>query len=309
MVTGGAGFIGSHLVDSLITAGHEVAIVDNLTSGKKGNLNAQAAFFEADIKDRTKIEEIFQQFRPEAVIHLAAQKSVTASVTDPIYDANENIIGSLTLLEVCRLHNCRKVVFSSTGGVLYSKTAALPTSEDQPVAPEPPYGIAKFSVEHYLRFYAEVHHFKPVILRMSNVYGPRQDPKGEAGVVAIFCGKLLGGEQPIIFGDGKTTRDYIYISDVVSAFVAALQHPGVGTFNISNGREVAVQEICDQLTTVSRTGIKPQYEAARPGEPRRSCLSNALAKNVLGWEPKVSLPEGLEKTFRSFEANKVQFQG
>ncbi|MEK7201980.1 MAG: NAD-dependent epimerase/dehydratase family protein [Patescibacteria group bacterium] len=303
IVTGGAGFIGSHLVDALLEDGHEVSVIDNLISGKKENLNKDADFFEADIKDRSKLEEIFKTTTPEAVIHLAAQKSVSASVSDPIFDATENIIGSLTLLEVCRQFDCDKVIFSSTGGALYGETDNLPTPESQTVAPESPYGIAKYSIENYLRFYGEVYSFKPVILRMANVYGPRQDPKGEAGVVAIFCDKLLSGGQPIIFGDGGQTRDYVYVGDVVNAFVAALKHSKVSTFNIGTGHEVSVLKIFDKLSQEAKAETKPRFERSRPGELRRSCLSSALAKDALGWEPKTTLEDGLRKTFHSFEVS------
>jgi UDP-glucose 4-epimerase len=305
LVTGGAGFIGSHLGDSLLETGHEVAVVDNLITGRRENLSKQATLFEVDIKDRSKLEDVFKKINPEAVFHLAAQKSVSASVSDPVFDANENIIGSLTLFEVCRQFGCGKVVFSSTGGALYGETDNLPTPESQKVIPESPYGIAKYSIENYLRFYGEVYGFRPIILRMANVYGPRQDPKGEAGVVAIFCDRLLSGRQPIIFGDGKQTRDYVYVGDVVDAFLAALKYEGVCTLNIGTGREVTVLEIYDQLSRVAKVETKPHFEDGRPGELRRSCLSSAQARDVLGWEPKTLLEEGLRKTLQSFEVSGV----
>lgn len=300
IVAGGAGFIGSHIVDDLHARGHDVLAIDNLSSGRRSNLDVRVPFVELDLLERERLTKFLVVEKPEAVIHLAAQKSVGASVANPINDAHENVIGSLHLLEACRMAGTRKVVFASTGGALYGDTEQLPTREDHATFPESPYGISKLAVEHYLRFYSQIHGFQTVSLRMANVYGPRQDPLGEAGVVAIFCRRALDRDSVTFFGDGHQTRDYTYVKDAARAFVLAVEQDQSMTVNIGTGRETTLVQLADRLEAIVGHPIPRSHAEGRPGEIRRSCLDPSLAKISLGWVPRFSLEEGLAETVDGF---------
>lgn len=302
LVTGGAGFIGSHLVDALVGVGHQVVIIDDLSSGSKNNINKNATFIEGDITDAHVVEKLFTTHGPfDTIFHLAAQKSVTASVRDPKHDANSNIIGSLTLLEAARANGTKRIIFSSTGGALYGDGVVLPTPEDARIEPLSPYGIAKYSIENYLRFYQSLG-LQTQILRYSNVYGPRQDPHGEAGVVAIFCQKIIAGDDMTIFGDGTQTRDFIYVDDVVAANCAALASETSGTWNIGTGKETSVNDIAHGLIKNNASSTsKITYAPPRLGELKRSCLDVKKARKELKWEPRVTLADGLRNTYNSFK--------
>lgn len=300
IVAGGAGFIGSHIVDDLHAQNHDVLVIDNLSSGRRENLDARVPFIELDLLERDRLVKLFEVERPDAVIHLAAQKSVGASVEDPVRDAHENIIGSLHILEAARIAGTRKFVFASTGGALYGDTDQLPTPETHATLPESPYGISKLAIEHYLRFYKEVHGFQTVALRMANVYGPRQDPFGEAGVIAIFCRRALDHQHVTFFGDGEQTRDYTYVKDAARAFVMAVEQSESMTVNIGTGRETSLIELTDRLEMIVARRISREFADPRPGEIRRSCLNASLARETLGWQPQYSLEEGLAETMEGF---------
>ncbi len=299
LVTGGAGFIGSHIVDAYVKLGHKVVVLDNLSSGKKENLNSKAVFYEMDLLDPG-LEEIFKQEKIEVINHHAAQISVTHSVRHPIEDANTNIIGSLKLLELAVAHKVKRFIFASTGGAIYGEQNSFPADEKHACRPISPYAISKFSVENYLNFFKDTHGLNSTVLRYSNVYGPRQDPHGEAGVVAIFCEKLLQKQQPIIFGDGEQTRDFVAVFDVVRANVLALEKPIEGIFNISTGKETDVNELCRQITRLAGQDSPPRHEAARKGELPRSVIDPRKFQDCSGWNPATSLEEGLQKTFEFF---------
>jgi UDP-glucose 4-epimerase len=309
LVTGGTGFIGSHLVDALIERGHKVVVVDNLFTGKKENINPPRTcsggikFYKIDICS-PKIGEIFKKEKPEIVFHLAAQINVRKSVEDPLFDAKVNILGSLNVIQnFIRVNSCpnsykfAKFVFASTGGAIYGEAKKIPTPEDYPANPISPYGIAKLTIENYLKFYKENFGLKFISLRFSNVYGPRQDPKGEAGVVAIFINKLLKGERPTIFGDGNQTRDFIFVEDVVSACLKAMEYKGKKEiFNIGTGIETSINKLYEIISKLLKTKIKPKYAPEKPGDLKRSCLDISLAKRELKWKPKYNLEEGVKKT-------------
>ncbi|QQG49772.1 MAG: NAD-dependent epimerase/dehydratase family protein [Candidatus Berkelbacteria bacterium] len=299
LVTGGAGFIGSHVVDLLLENGHDVSVVDNLVSGKEANVPKGAKFYKADIKDASALRKIFKNAKPEAVLHFAAQKSVTHSVKDPVYDAEENIIGTLTLAEVAREFGVKRFLFASTGGALYGETPS-PAKEDWPALPESPYGIAKLAIEHYLRFYAGTHGFQATVLRLANVYGPRQDPQGEAGVMAIFCTRVRDDQPLTVYGDGKQTRDYVYVKDVARAFLSALEATDNLTVNIGTAIESSVLDLTSILAKVAGKTVRLNHEAPRPGELRRSVLDFTKAQQLLGWQPSYELEKGIEETHRSF---------
>jgi UDP-glucose 4-epimerase len=297
LVTGGAGFIGSHLVDALIERGHEVIVVDNLSNGKKENVNKKAKFYKIDICS-PKIEEIFKKEKPEICFHFAAQINVRKSVENPLGDAKTNILGSLNVLENCKKYKIKKIIFASSAGV-YGEAKILPTPEDYPVNPDSPYRIAKLTIENYLKFYKENFGLKFISLRFSNVYGPRQDPKGEAGVVAIFIEKLLKGKTPTIFGDGNQTRDFIFVEDAVSACLKAMEYKGKKEiFNIGTGAETSINELYEVISKLLNTKIKPKYAPPKPGDLKRSCLDISLAKRELKWVPKYNLEDGLRMTMR-----------
>lgn len=292
LVTGGAGFIASHVSDRLLDLGHEVAIVDNLVTGRRENLPVGAMFYETDICDRD-LGDVFRAQRPEVVIHHAAHIDVTRSVREPGYDASINILGSLNLLECCREYGTRKIIYAGTGGALFGEPSYLPVDEDHPIDPISPYGVSKHTVEHYLFAYRANHGLDYIVLRYPNVYGPRQDPHGEAGVVAIFSLQLLTGQQPVIFGDGTKTRDYCYVADVVEANIIALNSPASGVYNLGRGIEVSDLEVFETVRGAVGSDAYPVFAAVRPGEVEHIALDASKAGRELGWTWKVGLNEGV----------------
>jgi len=327
LVTGGAGFIGSNVVDALVVEGHEVAVLDNLSTGRKENLNPNAKFYNVDITDFEGVEKVFKDFKPEILYHLAAQIDVRKSVSDPVFDGKVNVLGSINLFKLSVEYGVKRVIFSSTGGALYGEPSKLPATEDTSVKPLSPYGVSKYCGENYLNYFKrlyggdryaplrsahddgeaglpeETRGFERVILRYANVYGPGQDPLGEAGVIAIFIGKILKGERPIIYGDGTQTRDYIFVEDVVRANLLALTGKE-GTYNIGTGIETSVNKLVEILSEVFGKNIEPIYTEERPGEVKRIALDGTLAKEVLGFVPQYSLYEGIKKTVEWFKTHK-----
>lgn len=306
LVTGGAGFIGSNLVDALLARGDEVTVVDDLSTGRRQNLDealaAGATLVEADIRDREAMEELAGREHPEVVFHLAAQIDVRKSIADPAFDAGINVGGTANVLEAARAADSRRVVFSSTGGAIYGEGEGqeLPLAEDAPLAPEAPYGQSKFAGEGYLALYERLYGVSGVALRLGNVYGPRQDPLGEAGVIAIFCGKLRGDERPTVFGDGKQTRDYIYVGDVVAAMLAAAESEATAPVNIGTGIETDVLELVRQLGELgSADGFEPEFAPARTGEVQRISIDPGRAERELGWKATTGLEDGLRLTLDS----------
>ncbi len=296
LVTGGAGFIGSHVVDALIKKGLKIVVIDDLSTGSRKNINPKAKFYKLDIRSKN-LDAIFKKERPDYVFHLAAQMDVRKSVADPVFDADINILGTLNLLENSVAHKVKKIIFSSSGGAVYGETDKIPTSEAVYEKSISPYGVSKLSAEKYLYFYENEYGLPYVSLRYANVYGPRQRSDGEAGVVAIFTKKILAGEQPIINGDGKNTRDYVYVEDVARANVLALRKKARGAYNVGTGKETTVNQIFKKIVKISQIKMKEVHGPAKPGEQRRSSLSYAKIKKELGWQPKVNLDEGLKKTF------------
>ena len=293
MVTGGGGFIGSHIVDSLIENGHSVFVVDNLSEGNTDNLNSHARLFDVNINDSDGLQRAFAEAKPDVVSHNAAQVSVRNSMADPIHDAEVNIIGSLNVLQCAAKNDVERIIFASTS-VVYAKPIHLPMDETHPLRPESVYGVSKLSVENFIRLYTDAYGIRHKIFRYGNVYGPRQNPHGEAGVVAIFTGQFLRGEQPTIFGDGTKTRDYIYISDIVAANIAALDAAGDNeTYNIARGIGVSDYEIFDAVGAACDSSMQPKYAPVRPGEPQHIGLDPAKAMQSLSWQPRVSLPDGV----------------
>jgi UDP-glucose 4-epimerase len=292
LVTGGAGFIASHVSDRLLDLGHQVVIVDNLVTGKRENLPGGATFHEKDICGQD-LHEVFRAERPEVVVHHAAHIDVTRSVREPTYDASINILGSLNLLECCREYGVGKVIYAGTGGALFGEPSYLPVDENHPVDPISPYGVSKHTVEHYLFAYHANHGLDYVVLRYPNVYGPRQDPHGEAGVVAIFSLQMLTGQQPVIFGDGTKTRDYCYVADIVEANLIALNSPGCGVYNLGRGIEVSDLEVFEAVRGAIGVDTDPVFAAVRPGEVEHIALDATKAARELGWRWKVGLAEGV----------------
>jgi UDP-glucose 4-epimerase len=306
LVTGGAGFIGSNLSDALLARGDEVIVVDDLSTGKRENLDgalaAGAKLVEADIRDRAALEQLAAAEKPEVIFHLAAQIDVRKSIADPAFDASINVGGTANVLEAARVAGTRRVVFSSTGGAIYGEGEGqqLPLAEDAPLAPEAPYGQSKFAGEGYLSLYERLYGLSTIPLRLGNVYGPRQDPLGEAGVIAIFCGKLRAGERPTVFGDGKQTRDYIYVGDVVSAMLAAAEAETSGPINIGTGIETDVLELVSALGELGGNGdFEPEFAPPRTGEVQRISIDPARAASKLGWRAEMDLKEGLGVTLDS----------
>jgi len=295
LVTGGAGFIGSNLVDQLILEGNEVAVFDDLSSGKKEYLNPAAKFYEQDINS-PEVAAIFTKEKFDFVYHLAAQIDVRVSVADPVLDNKINVLGGLNILENCRRHGVKKIIFSSTGGAIYGEAEEIPTSEDYPERPLSPYGIHKLTLEKYLNYYYQVFGLDYTVLRFANVYGPRQFKGGEAGVIAIFIDNAVKGRESRQFGDGRQTRDFVYIDDVVEALFLAKEVNYQGEINIGSGQETNLLTIRQNIGAVLAKPLKIEEEAARPGEVRRSALNCELAAKVLNWRPKTDLAEGIEKT-------------
>jgi len=301
IVTGGAGFIGSNLVDALLDRGDQVAVVDDLSTGKRDNvgpaLGRGARLFVTDIRDAAALEGVVEQEKPETIFHLAAQIDVRRSLADPAWDATINVAGTINVLEVARRQGVRRIVNSSTGGAIYGDAETIPSSEQTPPLPEAAYGQSKLSAEGYLGLYERLYGQSSVTLRYGNVYGPRQDPLGEAGVVAIFAGLLETGGQPTVFGDGRQTRDYVYVGDVVAANLAAADSDVRGPINIGTGVETDVLELIRSLRELSGAeAFEPRFAPARLGELARSCLDIGRARQTLGWTPLVEVHEGLRLT-------------
>ncbi|MBT4166400.1 NAD-dependent epimerase/dehydratase family protein [archaeon] len=296
IVTGGAGFIGSHLVDALINENHEVIIIDNLLTGKTENINLKATFYNQDLQNHEKIKEIFEKHKPEIVYHLAAQIDLRKSIKEPIEDAKINILSTINLLELSAKNNIKHFIFSSTGGAIYGDTKQIPTIETHKEQPSSPYGCSKLTIEKYLHSYSKVHNLKYTCLRYSNVYGPRQNAKGEAGVIAIFLNKLFNNQTPTIFG-GIQTRDFVYVHDVVRANLLALNDPTSNTYNISTSKQTDVIEIFSKINKYFNNKFAPHYEGLKKGEQKISCLSYEKIKKNLGWEPLTNIDEGLDKTY------------
>ena len=300
LVTGGAGFIGSHVVDRLLKAGHAVAVVDDLSTGRREFVDPRATLHVADVRS-PRLAEVFEAERPDAVIHLAAQAEVRRSVEDPALDAAINIGGTLNLLLCCRQYQVSRVVYASTGGAVYGDTAVLPTPEDHPRTPASPYGISKLVAEHYLACLGALYGVGGIALRYANVFGPRQSPMGEAGVVAIFSHRILRREPITINGDGEQTRDYVYVEDVADANLRALERADVsGPVNIGTGVETSVNALLKRLEAAAGGKAEARHGPPKPGEQRRSVLDASQAKRVLGWTPHVTLDDGLGRTLAYF---------
>ena len=300
IVTGGAGFIGSHISDRLIQAEHEVLVVDNFSSGKQENINTKADVLDADINDTKSLSTLIK-YKPEIIFHLAAQISVRESVADPVFDAQTNILGTVRLAQMALDCGAKKFIFASTGGAIYGEQNAFPATEDHAISPESPYGLSKYCAENYLNYLHRKENLPHIILRFANIYGPRQDPHGEAGVVAIFCQRMLAHESPRINGDGLQTRDFVYVGDVAHAALLALQSDVCqGVFNIGTGTETNIKTLANQIKTIAAYQDEILYGPPLPGEQTRSVISHHLAQQTLGWTPQTSLAQGLEHTLKWF---------
>jgi UDP-glucose 4-epimerase len=305
LITGGAGFIGSHIADAYIVEGHNVIIVDNLSGGVLENINPKAKFYQLDIRSE-KLEDVFQKEKIDIVNHLAAQMDVRRSVDDPKFDASVNVLGGINLFESARKHRVKKIIFSSTGGAIYGEQDYFPADEEHPMRPLSPYGITKLCTEKYLFFYKAVYGINHIILRYANVYGPRQNPHGEAGVVAIFCNKMLKGEKPLINGDGKQTRDYTFVGDVVNANLLALKHDSSAIYNVGTSIESDVNKLFYELRNHLNPSCPEQHAPAKAGEQQRSVISYKKIEQELGWHPTVQLDEGLRLTAEYFKKKVLQ---
>ncbi len=305
LVTGGAGFIGSHVVNVFIENGHEVVVVDDLSTGRLSNLNTAATFYKVDIRS-PQLAEIFEKEQPQVIDHHAAQMDVRRSVEDPLFDADVNVLGSIKLIELARKHNVQRFIYISTGGAVYGEPEYLPCDEAHPINPICPYGASKHTVEHYLYMYQELYDLNYVILRYPNVYGPRQDPHGEAGVVAIFAGQMLGGDQIVINGDGEQERDFVYVGDCARANLLALTTENSNTiFNLGYGKGTTINEIYTNLKNITGYELSAKHGPAKVGETRRIFLEASKAEKKLDWKPTVGLEAGLSETveyFRQTEA-------
>ena len=301
LVTGGAGFIGSHIADALLARGDDVLVLDDLASGRAGRLDPQLSVHKVSITDAAALNDEVAAFGPELICHLAAQIDVRASVDAPAADAGVNILGTVNLLEAARNAGAR-VLFASSGGALYGRDAPIPSLEDVLPLPESPYGIAKYCAECYIGLYNRLHGTRHSVLRLANVYGPRQDPAGEAGVITIFCARVLEGREPTIYGDGTQTRDYVYVGDAVRAFLAAGDSGRPGTWNIGTGVEVSVLDLVDIIAVVAGRGIRPVFAVPRPGELQRSAVAAERAASELGWRAATPLTEGVRRVYQWIES-------
>ena len=301
LVTGGAGFIGSHLTDAFLRQGDEVTVVDDLSAGSAARLDDRTVLHKQSIIDAEPLARLAAEIRPELICHLAAKIDVRASVAFPAGDARVNVGGTIKVLEAARRADAR-VLFCSTGGALYGTDAPIPSPESVLPLPESPYGVAKNCAEQYIDLYNRLHGTRHAVLRLANVYGPRQDPAGEAGVVAIFCSRILAGKQPIIYGDGKQTRDYVYVGDVVTAFLAAADTGRPGTWNIGTGTETSVLDLAMTIGQAAGRAVEPEFASQRPGELPRSALAVELARRDLGWSPNTALADGVRNVYRWIEA-------
>lgn len=299
LVTGGAGFIGSHVVDALIEKGHTVVVVDDLSTGKAEHVNPQATFYHVDIRS-PELAEVFQRERPDLINHHAAHADVRRSVADPRYDAEVNILGSLNLLECARQNGISKLIYASTGGAIYGEPVYLPCDEDHPLGPICPYGVSKLTVERYLSYYGHAYAFQYTVLRYPNVYGPRQDPTGEGGVVAIFSRRMLGGEQVVINGSGEQERDFLYVADVVRANILAQDRLDGQIYNLGTGVGTSVNDLFALMASKSGYAGEPFYGPQKPGETFKIYLDASKARQELNWRPETDLDEGLSRTMRSF---------
>jgi UDP-glucose 4-epimerase len=303
LVTGGAGFIGSNLVDALLARGDEVVALDNLSTGRRENLDDAiqngATLAEVDIREAEAVADLVGRTKPDVIFHLAAQIDVRKSVADPAADARINVEGTANMLAAAQAHGVRRFVNTSTGGAIYGEGRQLPAPEDHPSAPEAPYGLSKWCAEQYCQIFTRLHGLSTVSLRYGNVYGPRQDPLGEAGVIAIFCGKILDGGRAVIFGDGTQTRDYVYVDDVVDSNVRAAESDVSGPINIGLGTQKSVLDIVEVLNEHAPDGFQPEHAPERPGEVQHIALDPSRAREELGWEAKVELEEGLKLTLDS----------
>jgi UDP-glucose 4-epimerase len=306
LVTGGAGFIGSHLVDALLDRGDHVVVLDDLSTGRRENLDDAVAkgavLVETDVTDAAAVADALETGRPEVVFHLAAQIDVRRSMSDPVFDLGVNVGGTLNLLEAARQTQARRFVLASTGGAIYGEGSGreLPLDEQAECRPDAPYGQSKYSAEGYVSLYGRLYGLSAVAMRLGNVYGPRQDPLGEAGVVAIFCGALLGGGTPRVFGDGRQTRDYVYVGDIVEAFLAGASSEARGTYNIGTAVETSVLELGRLLAGICEREFDPQMSPPRPGEIQRIAIDSARAASELGWRSRTTLEQGLRATAASF---------
>ena len=299
LVTGGAGFIGSNIVDKLIEENYEVIIIDDLSTGKEEHINEKAKFYKADISSK-EINDIFEKENINIVIHTAAQIDVQKSISNPIYDCKNNIIGTLNILEACKKHKIEKLVYSSSAAV-YGQPDYLPVDEEHPINAMSGYGISKHTPEHYIKMYSDIYELNASILRYSNVYGPRQDPKGEGGVISIFVDKMLDNEKPIIYGDGEQTRDFIYVEDIVSANLAAINKDKTEVYNISCNKKNSINDLATIINKILDTNFSPIYKEARPGDIRHSVLDNNKALNSLAWKPQYDLEQGLKETITYYK--------
>lgn len=295
LVTGGAGFIGSHIADALVERGHDVHILDDLSSGRRANVPEDAVLHVMDVR-APEVKELMNTHQFEVLVHHAAQMDVRASVADPGYDADVNIRGFLNLMEAARPHDLQKVIFASTGGAIYGEPVYTPQDEDHPLRPLSPYGITKLATEKYLHFYRHHHNIESVILRYANVYGPRQDAQGDAGVVAIFARQMLEGTEPTINGTGRQTRDYVFVEDVVQANLAALDYDGGGTFNVGTAKETTVNALFRLIRAEADSSVAMTHGPGKPGEQKRSVLGYERAMQELGWTPSVPIEDGLAQT-------------
>ncbi len=300
LVTGGAGFIGSHIVDAYLQEGHQVVVVDNLSTGKKVNINQAAIFYPIDVCSVKDLEYIFQHYSFDVVNHHAAQINLRRSIDEPIFDAQVNIIGSITLWELCRKYGVKRCIFASSGGAIYGIPKQIPVSEKAPTKPLSPYGVAKLSVEQYLEYYYQVWDLERVILRYGNVYGPRQDPRGEAGVISIFCDKIIKNDTCIVFGDGNKTRDYISVHDITTANLRALKSPA-DIYNLGTGLETSVNQLIDVLQDITGKKISVVHDKDRKGEIEHISLSSKKARELLGWQPTITLCKGIEEVFQWYQ--------